>query len=32
MMTVSKFACLEDRVTELEEQQHGRTGSTGCPA
>jgi hypothetical protein len=32
MMAVSKFAGLEDRVNEIEEQLNERTGSTGCPA
>jgi hypothetical protein len=32
MMAVSKFAGLDDRVTDIEEQLNERTGSTGCPA
>ena len=32
MMSVSKFAGLEDRITEIEEQLNERTGNTGCPA
>ena len=32
LVAVSKFARLEERITELEEQFHARTGSTGCVA
>jgi len=30
MMAVSQFAGLEQRMTEIEEQLHERTASTGC--
>jgi hypothetical protein len=31
LMAVSKFGCLEDRMTQIEEQLNERTGNTGGP-